>query len=58
VIRMQDSGPGFDFSKVSSDLKQNEQNFGRGISLLFNLCKTVEYSGNGNRVKAVYEWTA
>ena len=58
IIKMQDSGQGFDFSKVSSDLEHNEQSFGRGISLLLNLCKEVEYSGNGNRVKAVYEWTA
>jgi CheY-like chemotaxis protein/anti-sigma regulatory factor (Ser/Thr protein kinase) len=58
IIKMQDSGQGFDFSNVSSDLKQNEQSFGRGISLLLSLCKEVEYSGNGNRVKAVYEWTA
>ncbi len=58
IIKMQDSGQGFDFSNVSSDLEQNEQSFGRGISLLLNLCKEVEYSGNGNRVKAVYEWTA
>ncbi|MBW6452975.1 MAG: SpoIIE family protein phosphatase [Methyloprofundus sp.] len=57
VIRMQDSGQGFDFSNVSSDLEQNQQNFGRGISLLLNLCKGVEYSGNGNRVQAVYDWT-
>jgi len=58
IIKMQDSGQGFDFSNVSSDLEQNEQSFGRGISLLLNLCKEIEYSGNGNRVKAVYEWTA
>jgi len=58
IIKMQDSGQGFDFSNVSSDLEQNEQSFGRGISLLLNLCKEVEYSGNGNRVKAVYEWIA
>jgi len=58
IIKMQDSGQGFDFSNVSPDLEQNEQSFGRGISLLLNLCKEVEYSGNGNRVKAVYEWIA
>lgn len=58
VIKMQDSGQGFDFSKASADLEKNEQKFGRGINLLLSLCKQVEYSGNGNRVKAVYEWVA
>jgi len=58
VIKMQDSGQGFDFSKATSDLENNQKNFGRGISLLLSLCKDVEYSGNGNRVKAVYEWAA
>ncbi len=58
VIRIQDSGQGFDFSNVSSSLEQNEKSFGRGIRLLLHLCKELEYSGNGNRVRAVYEWTA
>lgn len=56
TIRVQDSGNGFDFKKTVQQLDKNQQKFGRGISLLHNLCKKVEYSGNGNRVKVIFEW--
>ncbi len=58
TIRVQDSGNGFDFKKTVQQLDSNQQKFGRGISLLYSLCKEVEYSGTGNRVKAVFEWSA
>ena len=56
VIRVQDSGKGFDSSKVYSRIDDNTGYFGRGIQLVKKLCREVEYSGDGNRVKAVYEW--
>jgi len=58
TIRVQDSGNGFDFKKTVQQLDGNQQKFGRGISLVHSLCKEVEYSGNGNRVKAIFEWNA
>ena len=56
VIRVQDSGKGFDSSQVFSRIDGNTGYFGRGIQLVRKLCAEVEYSGDGNRVKAVYEW--
>ncbi len=58
VIKMRDTGEGFDFNAMNVDLAENQQNFGRGMSLLQSLCKELEYSGNGSHVKAVYEWEA
>ncbi|BCG64552.1 MAG: two-component system, HptB-dependent secretion and biofilm response regulator [Methyloprofundus sp.] len=58
VIKVQDTGEGFDYNAGKVGLADNQQNFGRGMSLLQSLCKNVEYSGNGNHVKAVYEWEA
>jgi len=56
VIRVQDSGLGFDSTQVFSRIDDNAGYFGRGIQLVKKLCREVEYSGAGNRVKAVYEW--
>lgn len=56
IIRMQDSGVGFDYKGKNKN--GNEKNIfsGRGIALLSALCSSVEYLGEGNRVKVVYEW--
>jgi two-component system, HptB-dependent secretion and biofilm response regulator len=56
IIRVQDSGEGFEHSKVFSLLNNNEENYGRGIKLVQKLCSEVEYKGEGNRVKAIFEW--
>ena len=56
-ISVQDSGSGFDLHKVQSELGDNEQYAGRGIGLLKELCHSVRYLGNGNRVKAIYKWS-
>ncbi len=56
VIRVQDSGQGFDSSQVYSRIDDNVGYFGRGIQLVKKLCREVEYSDAGNRVKAVFEW--
>jgi CheY-like chemotaxis protein len=58
VIRVKDTGEGFYYNAGNIGLAENQQNFGRGMSLLQSLCKDLEYSGNGNHVKAVYEWEA
>lgn len=56
VIRVQDSGPGFRHDDAVSGLDNNETVYGRGIALVKKLCHSLDYSGNGNRVKAVFEW--
>ncbi|MBF0423972.1 MAG: ATP-binding protein, partial [Magnetococcales bacterium] len=56
-IRLQDSGPGFDFSKVQSSLEGNCGHGGRGIALVRSLCSELVYHGAGNQAEAVYRWT-
>ena len=57
VVRIEDSGPGFDHHKISSQLADNVGLSGRGIQLVKSLCRKVVYSDKGNRVEAVYEWS-
>lgn len=56
VIRVEDSGPGFDATHVASPLSANESMFGRGLALVRALCRSVTYQGVGNCVEAVYSW--
>jgi len=55
VIRIEDSGLGFDYSNVSTELPTVGFS-GRGIPLLKSLCESVEYLGEGNIVEAVFNW--
>ncbi|MGR9114517.1 MAG: ATP-binding SpoIIE family protein phosphatase [Gammaproteobacteria bacterium] len=57
TIEVQDSGKGFDVEDIFSALEGNNKTYGRGIDLVKRLCQSVEYSGFGSRVKAVYAWT-
>lgn len=57
VVRLEDSGPGFDYRKVMSKPADNTSLGGRGIGLVRSLCKEFVYQGSGNRVKAVYVWS-
>ena len=56
TILVTDSGPGFDCHEHIENLDSNEGYSGRGIGLVKSLCQSLEYCGNGNQVKAVYEW--
>ena len=56
TIFVSDSGPGFDCHTHVDSLESNEGYSGRGIGLVKSLCQSLEYCGNGNQVKAVYEW--
>ncbi len=57
-MSMTDTGPGFDFEKRLDNPDAlgtaNGQAYGRGISLVKNLCEQVVYSGNGNKVWVRY----
>ena len=57
TIQVQDTGDGFDINEIFSTLESNKETYGRGIDLVKRLCRSVEYSKNGNCVKAVYAWT-
>ena len=56
VIRVVDTGGGFDFSQVDFDIPKASQMSGRGIPLLTRLCESIVYEGNGNTAEAVYRW--
>ena len=58
VLKIEDSGPGFDYDKELSrthDLHPAVYS-GRGITILRSLCDKLSYSGNGNKVEAIYIW--
>jgi two-component system, HptB-dependent secretion and biofilm response regulator len=56
TVRIDDSGPGFDYKVAPDSLDTNQSASGRGIRLLRTLCEKVEYSGNGSSVEAVFVW--
>jgi len=56
IIKLVDSGSGFDFEKAMNKDSKNLTYCGRGIALMQDLCDTFEYCGNGNEVRAMYQW--
>jgi signal transduction histidine kinase len=48
-IKMSDSGNGFDTTKVKKST--NEDSFGRGVGLMYRVCKRVEYSDSGSTIE-------
>lgn len=52
-IKVTDSGEGFDFCKIANS--QQNDTFGRGISLVNSLCSNVEYKNTGNQVEVIFE---
>jgi len=56
VIRVEDSGHGFDYEKTLPAISENLALGGRGIPLVRSLCQELVYQGIGNQVKAVYVW--
>lgn len=56
TVDIQDSGKGFNIGEIFSDLDNNQSFFGRGIKLVTQLCRNIEFNACGNRVKAVYDW--
>jgi len=56
VIRVEDSGPGFDHQKKSFVPDESTIPSGRGIGLVRELCDSIQFSGNGNIAEAVYSW--
>lgn len=56
VIKVEDSGSGFDYANRLTVSAPGHQFHGRGLSLLNGLCESLEYRGRGNEVVAVYAW--
>ncbi len=58
VIKLEDSGEGFNIKKVREQPQQTENVSlsGRGIHLIHDLCTSLDYEPPGNRVKAIYRW--
>lgn len=56
VLRVEDSGEGFDYS-TNLDRDSELQLSGRGILLIKDLCKSLEYHGKGNIAVATFSWS-
>ena len=56
VVRVEDSGPGFNYQKALPQLSDNIAFGGRGIPLVRSVCRELLYQGRGNVVEAVYVW--
>jgi len=58
LIRVEDSGEGFDYQRQARGLAENTDDFcGRGHGLLLQLCSEYSVSGKGNIADAAYIWT-
>jgi len=56
MIHIADSGKGFNFRTLESDMSTNSGFSGRGYPLLKSLCSNYEYRGRGNLVTVTYAW--
>jgi DNA-binding response OmpR family regulator len=54
VIRMKDSGKGFKQGDMTR-LENIEKRYGRGISMVKELCESVKYTNKGNTVDVVFK---
>ena len=56
LIRVEDSGPGFDEQSVLKRLEEQPLASGRGMLLVRSLCTSLTYSNEGRVAQAVYQW--
>ncbi|MBK9997898.1 MAG: ATP-binding protein [Nitrospira sp.] len=56
IVRVEDSGAGFDAIHPAVPFVPNDSMFGRGLALVRALCQQVTFHGAGNCVEAVYNW--
>ena len=57
LLKIEDSGDGFDYLNHRPPSPEQNALSGRGIVLIKGLCGSLEYKGKGNVVEAVYSWT-
>lgn len=57
MIEVEDSGRGFNFNahEITNADKPNQFS-GRGIMLITDLCESLEFLGEGNIARAIYNW--
>ena len=56
LLKIEDSGNGFDYLNHRPPSPEQKSLSGRGIVLINGLCGSLEYKGKGNIVEAVYSW--
>ncbi|MCC5796142.1 MAG: ATP-binding protein [Methylophaga sp.] len=54
-IHVADTGDGFDTDSLDAKLPGSDCTFGRGISIVRQLCSSVSYSPKGNQVHVTYD---
>ncbi len=57
LLRIEDSGKGFDFSNLAPRQSAEAAFSGRGILLVRELCESLEYHGKGNIAIARFGWS-
>ncbi|MEE8398905.1 MAG: SpoIIE family protein phosphatase [Desulfobacterales bacterium] len=57
VMRVEDSGPGFDYAAELPEAFDDASFSGRGILLVKSLCLDFSFQGNGSQAEAVYVWS-
>lgn len=57
LLRIEDSGKGFDFAHHIPPTDQETALSGRGIVLIRELCESLEYHGKGNIAIARFSWS-
>lgn len=55
-LQVSDTGTGFDYERVEGDVGTNMAAHGRGLPLVRAFCRSLEYQGCGNQVRAVFRW--
>jgi CheY-like chemotaxis protein len=56
VIKISDSGKGFDFNKLIKNNESIKNNSGRGLGLIEELSSKVDYFVESNLLEVIYEW--
>ena len=57
LLRIEDSGKGFDYKNQDYRQLQDTDLSGRGIMLIRDLCESLEYHGKGNIAIARFSWS-
>ncbi|MCP4470664.1 MAG: fused response regulator/phosphatase [Gammaproteobacteria bacterium] len=57
LLRVEDSGQGFDFTNHVAPNERDMALSGRGLVLIRDLCESLEFEGNGNIAVARFSWS-
>lgn len=56
ILKVEDSGNGFDYSKIDFNLVPSDMPYNRGLALLNQLCHKVVFEKGGSSVSAHFHW--